>query len=111
MNIWIIIAIGVIAVIGTHTHVQTADNQVFTKGTAYISDVGYCGAYDSVLGVKNIDAIAFSKDQNFKSSAPEESDDIEFRAVYLDFDEQTGKANFIKRIYITPDKQNIELLD
>lgn len=99
------------AIIGTHTHVQTADNQVFKNGCAYISDVGFCGAYDSVLGVNNGCAILFSKDQDFRSNKPEESDEVEFSAVYLDIDENTGKTNYIKRIYITPDKPNIELLD
>lgn len=99
------------AVIGTHTHVQTADNQVFEKGLAYISDVGYCGSYDSVLGVCNKDAIAFSKDQNFSSHKPGDGDELEFSAVYLDIDENDGRARFIKRIYITPDKQDIILLD
>ena len=39
------------AVIGTHTHVPTADEQILDRGTAYISDVGMCGDYDSVLGM------------------------------------------------------------
>jgi hypothetical protein len=99
------------AILGTHTHVQTADNQVFSKGTAYISDVGYCGAYDSVLGVSNGDAIVFSKDQDFRAHTPAESDELEFSAVYLDIDELSGKTNSIKRIYITPPKQEIKLLD
>ena len=99
------------AIVGTHTHVQTADNQVFKKGTAYISDVGFCGAYDSVLGVNNGNAILFSKDQDYKANKPEESDELEFSAVYLDINEESGKANSIKRFYITPDKENIELLD
>lgn len=99
------------AVIGTHTHVQTADNQIFKNGTAYISDAGYCGAYDSVLGVNNGHAILFSKDQDFKANKPEESEELEFSAVYLDIDEESGKANYIKRIYLTPDKEEIKLLD
>ena len=99
------------AILGTHTHVQTADNQVFSNGTAYISDVGYCGAYDSVLGVLNKHAIAFSKDQDFSSNAPADSKELEFSAVYLDIDEITGKTNSIKRIYLTPEKQEIKLLD
>ena len=39
------------AVLGTHTHVQTADNRILKNGTAYISDVGFCGSYESVLGI------------------------------------------------------------
>jgi metallophosphoesterase (TIGR00282 family) len=41
------------ALFGTHTHVQTADEQVFGGGTGYITDVGMCGPHDSVLGVKS----------------------------------------------------------
>lgn len=99
------------AVLGTHTHVQTADNQVFANGTGYISDVGYCGAYDSVLGVKTAHAIAFSKDQDFSKHAPAESSELEFSAVYLDIDNESGKTISIKRIYLTPDNQEIKLLD
>ena len=98
------------AVLGTHTHVQTADNQVFKNGTGYISDVGYCGAYDSVLGVSNGDAILFCKDQDHRAITPAESEDLEFSAVYLDIDEETGKCKSIQRIYITPDHPEIEII-
>ena len=98
------------AVVGTHTHVQTADNQVFNKGTAYISDVGYCGAYDSVLGVNVNDAISFCKEQDHRSHNPAISEDeLEFSAVYIDIDESTGKSKSIKRIYLTPENDKIEL--
>jgi calcineurin-like phosphoesterase len=99
------------AVIGTHTHVQTVDNQVFEKGTDYISDVGYCGAYDSVLGVCNKDAIAFSKNQDFSSHKPADGQELEFSAVLLDIDEESGKTKSIKRIYIVPGKEEITLYD
>lgn len=89
------------AVLGTHTHVQTADNRVLPKGTAYISDVGFCGAYESVLGITPNDAIAFSKDYNFKNHNPAE-DEGELNAVVLDVDENTGKCRDIERIYIKP---------
>lgn len=93
------------AVLGTHTHVQTADNRVLSKGSAYISDVGFCGAYESVLGIEVADAIAFSKDYNFKRHTPEESEG-ELNAVLLDIDEKSGKSNSIERIYITPFSNN-----
>lgn len=89
------------AVLGTHTHVQTADNRILPNGTAYISDVGFCGGYESVLGIIPKDAIAFSKDYNFKNHTPSE-DEGELNAVVLDIDELTGKANSIERIYIKP---------
>ena len=97
------------AIIGTHTHVQTADNQVLNKGSAYISDVGYCGSYDSVLGIDNKDAISFSKDQNYKAHTPALSNEYEFSGVVIDVDEESGKSISIKRIYITPEHKEIEL--
>lgn len=89
------------AVVGTHTHVQTADNRVLPKGSAYISDVGFCGAYESVLGIKVEHAIAFSKDHDFRNHTPEDSEG-ELCAVVIDVDERTGKSNSIERIYIRP---------
>lgn len=91
------------AVLGTHTHVQTADNRVFEKGTAYISDVGFCGDYESVLGIIPKDAIAFSKDYNFKNHTPGEGEG-ELNAVVIDVDEKSGKSRSIERIYIIPNK-------
>ena len=93
------------AVLGTHTHVQTADNRVLPKGTAYISDVGFCGAYESVLGIEPNDAIAFSKDYNFKNHTPSDSEG-ELNAVVLDIDESNGRSRSIERICITPFKNN-----
>lgn len=89
------------AVLGTHTHVQTADNQVLKNGTGYISDVGFCGAYESVLGIEVKDAIAFSKDYNFKNHTPAEGDG-ELNAVIMNVDEINGKCKSIERIYLTP---------
>ena len=90
------------AVLGTHTHVQTADNRILPKGSAYISDVGFCGAYESVLGIEVKDAIAFSKDYNFKSHNPAD-DEGELNAVVLDIDENSGKSNSIIRVQINPE--------
>ncbi len=53
----------VTAVLGTHTHVQTADARLMPKGTAYISDVGMCGPYESVLGVCPEQSIALLKEK------------------------------------------------
>ena len=92
------------AVLGTHTHVQTADNRVLPKGTAYISDVGFCGGYESVLGIIPKDAIAFSKDYIFKNHTPDDGDG-ELNAVVLDIDEKSGKSNSIERIYIVPESK------
>ena len=94
------------AVLGTHTHVQTADNRVLEKGTAYISDVGFCGAYESVLGIEVQDAIAFSKDYNFRKHTPCEGEG-ELNAVVIDVDEHNGKSRSIDRVYITPVVNNL----
>ena len=52
------------AVIGTHTHVPTADEQILPRGTAYITDVGMCGDYDSVLGMEKAGTAAALPDQD-----------------------------------------------
>lgn len=87
----------VTAVLGTHTHVQTADETILPNGTAYITDAGMTGAELSVLGVKSELAI-----EKIKYHAPvkfEESENPCFiNGVVIDFDEHNGKANKITRI-------------
>lgn len=84
------------AVIGTHTHVQTADEQILENGTGYITDVGMCGSNDSVLGIKKEIAI-----KRFITKMPvrfEVSDnDIMINAVSMEFDDR-GKCVSIIRI-------------
>ena len=85
------------AVVGTHTHVQTADERILPGGTAYITDLGMTGPLDSVLGVKKEIII-----EKFKSQLPQRfvvaSGPYQFNAVIIDIDEYTGEANFIQRI-------------
>ncbi|MBL7085304.1 MAG: TIGR00282 family metallophosphoesterase [Candidatus Omnitrophica bacterium] len=85
------------AVLGTHTHVQTADERILPKGTAYITDLGMTGPYDSVIGRKVDQILA-----RFLSQMPVRfemaSEDIQLHGVVLDIDEKTGKANSIERI-------------
>lgn len=89
----------VTAVMGTHTHVQTADETILSNHTAYITDVGMCGAELSVLGVKSELAI---KKQRFHCPVKfEESDNLPFiNCILVTFDEQYGKAYNIKRLII-----------
>jgi len=85
------------AVIGTHTHVQTADERVLTKGTAYITDVGMCGPRNSVIGVKKeiiVDRFINMLPQRFNVA----DSDNWINGVVIDIDEATGKSNSIKRI-------------
>ena len=84
------------AVLGTHTHVATADECVLPGGTAYISDVGMTGPHDSVIGVDK--AIVLSK---FISQIPAKfetaTNDVRINSVILEIDGQTGKAFSIQR--------------
>lgn len=87
------------AVIGTHTHVQTADERVLPGGTAFICDAGMTGPSDSVIGVKKEDAIArFLYQSPHKFSIAKGP--VHLDAVVLDIDPSTGKANSIERIHI-----------
>jgi metallophosphoesterase (TIGR00282 family) len=87
------------AVLGTHTHVQTADDEILPRGTAYISDVGMTGPFDSVIGIKKDTII-----EKFLTQIPNKFDvakgDIRLQAVLLDVDSITGKASAIERISI-----------
>jgi metallophosphoesterase (TIGR00282 family) len=85
------------AVIGTHTHVATADERVLPQGTAYITDVGMTGPHDSVIGVDR--GIVLSR---FISQIPAKfetaSGDVRICAVEVEIDVQTGKALRIVRL-------------
>ncbi len=85
------------AVLGTHTHIQTADERILPLGTAYLTDVGMCGPYDSVIG-RNVDNVL----ERFLTNLPvrfEVADkNIKLCAAVVDVDEKTGRANSIARI-------------
>jgi 2',3'-cyclic-nucleotide 2'-phosphodiesterase len=87
------------AVIGTHTHVQTADERILTDGTAYMTDAGMTGAFDSVIGVKKEEAI-----QKFVTQRPSKFEvakkDLRINAVVIEVNERTGHALSIERINI-----------
>ena len=83
------------AVLGTHTHVQTADEWVMPHGTAYITDAGMCGPYHSVIGMDTNTVI-----EKFLTSMPRKFEvaggPVIFSAVLVDADEITGRAQSIK---------------
>ncbi len=87
------------AVLGTHTHVQTADDEVLPGGTAYISDAGMTGPFDSVIGIRKEIII-----EKFLNQLPSKFDvakgDIRLQGVLMDIDAQSGKANAIERISV-----------
>ncbi len=85
------------AVVGTHTHIQTADEKILPKGTAYITDVGMTGPYDSVIG-RNKDRII----ERFLTGMPTRFElgtgDVQLHGVLMEFDEATGRALKIQRV-------------
>jgi metallophosphoesterase (TIGR00282 family) len=87
----------VTAVLGTHTHIQTADERILPRGTAYITDVGMTGPYDSVIG-RNKDRII----ERFLTGMPTRFElgtgDVQLHGVLLEVDEKTGKALTIVRV-------------
>lgn len=93
----------VTAIIGTHTHVQTADERVLPGGTAYITDVGMTGAHDGVIGMERTSVIA-----RFVTGLPSKLEnatgDVRLNAVLIDADETTGQARSIARISVSADE-------
>ena len=86
----------VTAVIGTHTHVATADERVLPAGTAFITDVGMTGPYDSVIGVDKEIALSRFIRQMPNRFEPAKGD-VRMVGVVIDADEHTGKARSIER--------------
>jgi len=85
------------AVLGTHTHVATADARVLPGGTAFITDVGMTGPFDSVIGVKKEQAI--ERFRTSRSIPYETADgDVRLAAVRVDVDPASGRALAIERI-------------
>ena len=87
------------AVIGTHTHVQTADERVLEGGTAFITDVGMCGPVDSVLGVKKELAVDFMLNRMPTRFTVADGEAV-ISGVIIRVDEKTGKAESIERIQL-----------
>jgi len=87
----------VTAVLGTHTHIPTADETVQPKGTAYITDLGMTGPYDSVIGIEKQPII-----EKFLNQIPARFEvargDVRLSAVLIEADMETGHALAIRRI-------------
>ena len=87
----------VTAVLGTHTHVQTADSKILPGGTAFITDVGMVGSENSILG-REIDAVIEKFLTGMPRRLPIEQNNIRLDAVVISYDQTTGKALEIKPI-------------
>jgi len=87
------------ALVGTHTHVQTADEQIFPEGLAYITDLGMCGPHRSIIGVKveqSLGRFLHSRSGRFEAA----TGDVRFHGAVVDVDESTGRAREIHRIQL-----------
>lgn len=87
------------ALVGTHTHIQTADERIFPKGLAYITDSGMTGPYDSVVGMKTdaaINRFIYQTPQKYQTAV----DDVHLCGIFVKVDSETGKALEIERIIL-----------
>jgi metallophosphoesterase (TIGR00282 family) len=85
------------AVVGTHTHVQTADERILTDGTAYLTDIGMTGSYSGVIGMDRKDVIARFTSVTTKR-AEHSTGDVRICAAVINIDEATGRAREISRL-------------
>jgi metallophosphoesterase (TIGR00282 family) len=89
------------AVIGTHTHIQTADEKILPGGSAYITDAGMTGPYDSVIGRRTEDVL-----KRFLTAVPTRfevaSDNVQLHGAVVDINDDTGRAKSIIRIQRKP---------
>jgi calcineurin-like phosphoesterase len=90
-------------VLGTHTHIPTADERVLAGGTAVQTDVGMTGPYDGVIGVQKEQIL-----QRFLTNMPGRfeaaSEDVRLCAALIDCDAETGRATSIQRIMLQQSK-------
>ncbi len=85
------------AILGTHTHIQTADEEILPQGTGYITDAGMTGPHDSVIGIKKniiIEKIKTGMPKRYEVS----NSGLQINGVILEIDSQSGKTTFIHRI-------------
>ena len=92
-------------VFGTHTHVQTADERILPGGTAYITDLGMCGPFDSVIGMEKDTVI-----RGFITQLPRQfevaQDNVVLQGVIADIDDENGRALAIRRLRIHWEPKN-----
>lgn len=92
------------AVIGTHTHVQTADERILPQGTGYITDAGMTGPFDSVIGVRKelaIRRLTSGLPVRFRTA----DGDVRLQGLRLEIDPQTGRTTAIERLEIADSRE------
>ena len=91
------------AVVGTHTHVQTADERILPQGTAYLTDLGMTGSYAGVIGMNKSDVIARFTSVTARR-AEHSSGQVRICGAVIDVDETTGHARGIQRVNLAHDQ-------
>jgi len=87
-------------VVGSHTHIPTADAHVMTSGTAFQADAGMCGDYDSVIGIRKDIAIArFTRKMPTEKMVPADGEGT-LCGIFIETDDSTGLARNIDRVQI-----------
>ena len=93
------------AVYGTHTHIQTADERILAGGTAFITDVGMCGSFDSVIGIERELVI-----EGFLTQLPRRFEvaetNVVLQGVVVEVDENSGRARDIRRVRLPWDSSH-----
>jgi 2',3'-cyclic-nucleotide 2'-phosphodiesterase len=84
------------AVVGTHTHVQTADDRILENGTAHLTDAGMCGPERSVLG-RNVESVVWRFKTGMPTRFPVAKGQVRLCGMVVDIDEETGKAIAVER--------------
>ena len=96
-------------VVGTHTHIPTADARILPKGVGFITDVGMCGDYDSIIGMQVGTAMPRFMEQPYQQLKPAEGKGT-LCAVYAEIDDITGRCTLIQPVRIGPHLQNTDEL-
>ena len=94
--------------VGTHTHIQTADERILPKGTAYITDLGMAGALNSSLGMKLGPIISRFQVQMPHKFSVETKAPMMMSGVCMEVDRKTGKAASIERFYIVDEELTLD---
>ena len=97
-------------VFGTHTHVQTADERILNKGTAFITDIGMTGSHNSVIG-RNVESVLKSFRTQMPYSYEVATSDVRMDAILVEVDANTKKTDKIERITIKSDSVDATSLD
>ncbi len=87
-------------VVGTHTHVPTGDAQILDKGTAYLTDAGMCGDYNSVIGMEKMEPLRRFITGMPKARFEPAEGDATLSGVYVETDDKTGKALRVRMIRV-----------